>query len=274
VFASRTDIYAGGDGGALDNNRHLKPFVNSVPMDSQDYTFTVHNPLPPPSTTAQLVTRWTIRRGDSFTAAPIIEVAGTDALRVTIPWKSGKVGDRAIFARTLDTYWNEGNGISTSYRIQPVAVSLDQIHVSRNLDKGNDGEYRVFANIGNDWMFLNDIDTERTPFGPSRPGNILEEGLADTSDDKSFDLGRTFYENVPVTPSVTGVTPLLHIQASGWESDANDDAFGHLINPYSPCTQSFKDEVSDTVFALWSNLFRGCNNDPSVSLTTRGLEGT
>jgi len=71
-------------------------------------------------------------------------------------------------------------GAAPNYHIQVVDVTLNQIHVVRGLDGGlgNDGEYRAFVNVGNDWLFLNDIASQRTPFGVSRPDNILEGGLA------------------------------------------------------------------------------------------------
>src|SRR5207253_1995434 len=54
VLATRDDVFASGDGGALNNNRGLKPFVRQVRMSEKNYTFKITHPLPPTSPSAQL----------------------------------------------------------------------------------------------------------------------------------------------------------------------------------------------------------------------------
>ena len=50
VLTTRADIFASGDGGAMNNNRAGAPsFVRPVVMSAKDYTFTIQHPLPPPS---------------------------------------------------------------------------------------------------------------------------------------------------------------------------------------------------------------------------------
>src|SRR5262249_48614405 len=71
LLATRADIFAGGDGGALLNNRSGVPgFVKHIPMSDRDYSFTLYHSLPRPSANARL--RWNIQKqpGDTFPGDP------------------------------------------------------------------------------------------------------------------------------------------------------------------------------------------------------------
>src|SRR5262249_19341267 len=67
VVATQADVFASGDGGALNNNRPNVPsFVRRVPMREKDYTFKIMHNHPPPTRTAQLQWRVDLHDGDTF----------------------------------------------------------------------------------------------------------------------------------------------------------------------------------------------------------------
>jgi hypothetical protein len=83
-------------------------------------------------------------------------------------------------------------------------------------------------------------------------------------DDKHFRLDRGVTIMVPkaLRPGQEPRLAQLHVQASGWESDQVDEAFSTLMDPNSPCTVAFREQVKSVVFSPLSNLLGGCNNDP------------
>jgi len=67
VFATRIDMFASGDGGALNNNRTGVPgFVRKVKMGDKDYKFRVQHLLPPPSSNAVLKYIVKKQKGDTL----------------------------------------------------------------------------------------------------------------------------------------------------------------------------------------------------------------
>jgi hypothetical protein len=180
VLATRIDIFASGDGGALRNNRPGQPaFVQRVPMSSKAYSFRVFNPLPRPNPAARLGWFIVTRPGDTFPVEP--EVTATtiavppgsplpeqpDYLQVTLPWRSRGVPDTAVCARTMYCYWDEALGVPVDFRPRVFRVTLDDVFVHKSQDVG-DGEYRLFVEAAGDWVFVNEL-----------PGddNILDSGL-------------------------------------------------------------------------------------------------
>src|SRR5262245_17119770 len=115
-LATKVDIFASGDGGAMWNNRTNVPkFVEKVKMSDRDYTFLMEHPLPRPSAKAKLSFVEFKQAGDNFPGAAVVEVfaEGSAAkkaphVKITIPWQSKKAPDTALFARTLHLFWEEG----------------------------------------------------------------------------------------------------------------------------------------------------------------------
>ena len=163
-------------------------------------------------------------------------------------------------------------------------VHLDRLHVVRRLDdgSGNDGEYRVFVNVGNTWTMANELITGPTLVGPVGPANVLENGLGDTGDDQWFSIDHSIPVTVrrrdtsgsPSGPTTIAYPPDFYIQAGGWESDTTDESFGYLLDPYSPCTEAFKNGLANKVFDPWSNVFGGCNNNDPIGELVAGYSSS
>ena len=120
VLATKTDVFASGDGGALNNNRSGVPsYVRPVPMSEKDYTFKITHNVPPPTASAQLHWSYTQQAGDSFGRDPIISqdtetlpdgtVRRLPRVTVTLPWHSRGAADTAVFARTFYVWWSTGD---------------------------------------------------------------------------------------------------------------------------------------------------------------------
>ncbi|WP_155983917.1 hypothetical protein [Paenibacillus sp. 1-18] len=224
TFVTKIDIFASGDGGALTNNRINTPqFVKSVPMSERDYSFSVSHIIPRPSSNAQL--RWIVEKNNGDTFSGNIEIAdstapeGLPSVHVVLPWRSQSVPDTAICNQTLYLYWDQGFGVPDNYHLRTFRVTLNRIHVNDSNDFGNDGEYRVFVEVGGNWLFINDL-----------PGDddILNDGLGDTGGDENWGINRSFIIYVPPGSD-------FRVHAGGWEADGINDYFGKLLDPYHPC---------------------------------------
>lgn len=262
VLATRIDVFASGDGGALWNNRPDSPsFVQRIPMSDRDYVFTFSHSLPAPSATAQLQFAVERHNGDTFpgdvqieqlfTAVnPGGEVTAAAALepvvRITIPWNKLQATDDAVFARTIFLFWNEGIGVPQNFLPRVFRVTLDTVHVVKTQDEF-DGEFRLFMEVGGNWMFENEFHGDSS-------SNILDQNLGDTGDNEDFPINRSFFVIVPPGKS-------FRVHAGGWEADGVNDAFGEILDPNTPCTDALKNRLRDSVFSL-SVLTNGSKDDP------------
>jgi hypothetical protein len=251
-FATRIDIFASGDGGALFNNRYNAPkFVKRVNMSNKDYEFTAKIDLPRPSVNAHLRYKLTIRKGDDFSVPETIELnddSGT--VHVLLPWRSKSANDLEIYARTLDVFWDEGTGAASGEPVDIYKVKLNTIHF-RYLDElMSRAEIRLFASVGSDWIFVND-------FFPKK-GKILTRGLGKTFKHR-WTLNNEFIVCVPRGKS-------FRVNMSGWEVDGVDMLFGKLLDPASPCNRKTKNFVKKSSFNT-TMFWRGCLDDNYGEIT-------
>ena len=278
-FATRCDLFASADGGALINNRGLKPFVQKIKMSEKNYTVTFIHRLPKPNATAQLRFAFKNQKGDNFPVdvAVIINNNGTADIpqpnvEITLPWFSGHVSDDAVLARTMFIYWDDAitNGVSTTYRnsLRTFQVTLENVRILKNIDEGADaGEARMFANVGGKWIFLNEF---------CGVDDILSDGLGNAIDKitVSAKLGRfaphllTDEENSSMKEKFLFVFNLdfeiylpadknFRCHVNGWEDDYFGGHFGEIMNPYLTCEEA-KDLVernADWWTAYWQNKF-------------------
>lgn len=246
-FATRVDIFGSGDGGALHNNRHNAPsFVQRVNMSSKDYEFTVKINIPRPSPNAILRYITVKRKGDTFSHSAIVTLNETDGTaHILIPWKTNNANDLEIFARTLYFFWDEGRGISYQQPVDVYKVTLTNIRFRRLSEKLSKAEIRLFANVGNDWIFVNDF------FGTEKA--ILSKGLGKTRK-RNWDLRVEFIVAVPRGQS-------FRVYVSGWELDGVDWLSGNIIDPHSPCNGKTKRYLKEKLFSITHMIFRGCLDD-------------
>ena len=184
-FATRVDIYANGDGGALVNNwPNTKPFVRMVRMSSKDYQFSFRSNFSKPSPNAELKVEIEKHKGDSYPADEVILIYADGTISVSIPWMSKGIADTAIYARTVYAYWNEGSGVGAKDTIDEYEVDLKQLYLKRLSEKDGMAEIRLFVNAGNDWIFLNDY--------LSKGKRILTRGLGETMR-KHWELKKHLY---------------------------------------------------------------------------------
>lgn len=246
-YAVRTDIFASGDGGALLNNRFNAPrFVQKVNMSVKDYEFTVHNHLPRPSATAQLRCVVQKQKGDDFSAEEII-VLNSDSgkAHITVPWKSKNANDLEVYARTVYLFWDEGRGNSPSQRIDAYKVTINKLYLRKLSDYLSKAEIRLFLNVGNHWVFVNDF------FG--KKGLVLSKGLGKTRK-KHWDMNNEFLVHLPEGES-------FRVFMSGWEVDGVDLLSGKLLNPNSACDKKTKRFFKNNIFSISKMLMKGCMDD-------------
>lgn len=243
-YATRADLFASGDGGALRNNRSTFPFVERVPMKEKNYTVTLRQTLSRPAGAPALKVAWINRPAHSFPTSAAFpdghKVAifsdGTADIpephvKVTIPWFEANAPNTAIFARTIFLYWDDAptHGVESAYDIRTVSVTLKELEILTNLE-GNDsdpGEGRFFANVGGRWLFLNE-------FGAG--SDVLSEGLGRIHAPafgipRRFSFTQAFEIYVPPGKEVP-------FGVSGWEDDYIGGHFGELLNPYSSCNEA------------------------------------
>ncbi|MDB5281388.1 MAG: hypothetical protein JWO06_463 [Bacteroidota bacterium] len=245
-FATRIDIFASGDDGALMNNRYNAPrFVKRVNMSSKDYEFTATIDLPRPSPKSRLKYTVTKQKGDNFTVPETIELNDDSATaHILIPWKTKNANDLEIYARTIDVFWDEGSGVSTSLPIDIYKVKLTNIHF-RHIDEIlTKAEIRLFASVGNQWIFVND-------FFPKK-GKILTKGLGKTYKHR-WTLNNEFTVCVPRGKS-------FRVDMNGWEVDGVDMLTGKLLDPGSPCNRKTKALFKRSSFNF-TMFLRGCLDD-------------
>jgi len=250
VFATRIDIFANGDGGALNNNRRDVPsFVNKVKMSDKDYVFRVKHNLPRPSAKATLSFMVESHNGDDYSAdLKITSFADGDIdlnhpfVKIEIPWKDEP--DTSIFARTVYVYWNEENGIPENYKVTSYRVTLESLRFRKLKEFLSRSEFRIFLEVNGDWLFLNEfIDKE----------DILDKGLGKTRK-RNWDIMKEFIVYVPENDT-------FRIYAGGWEADGINERFGWLLDPNSPCNPKTKKMIHKKLSVLSPFALRGCQDD-------------
>ncbi|HLP20157.1 MAG TPA: hypothetical protein VK174_07650 [Chitinophagales bacterium] len=246
-FATRVDIFASGDGGALQNNRFNAPtYVQRVNMSSKDYEFTVKIDLPRPSPNAQLKYKLDRRKGDSFSQYELIEPNSDSATaRVLIPWKTKNANDLEIYARTLYFYWDEGRGVAAELPVDIYKIKLSSLKFKYINDKLSKAEVRLFVNVGSDWVFLNDFHGKK--------GHILTKGLGKTYK-HHWNLHNEFTVYVPRGKQ-------FRVYISGWEVDGIDLLAGDILDPASACDKKTKRFFKNRIFSIQNMLLKGCLDD-------------
>lgn len=253
-FATRTDIFANGDGNVIWNNKGLHPFAQPVKMSERVYTVIVKHDLPRPNSNARLKYAFQTQQGDTYPSPPRVEVFENGSpdvpephVRVSVAWASDRAPDTAIFGRTLFLYWDDvpSHGVPATFPMKKIAVTLEKILI-QDKREGNDadpGEYRLFADMGGRWLFLNEF---------TGASDIISEGLGEAWDptysanhpiqlggfsypypkpphaEYEFHFNQTFESYVPQGKE-------LRFAVEGWEGDYMDNQFGKIVNPYLPC---------------------------------------
>ena len=242
-YATRMDIYANGDGGAMNNERmDAKPFVRHVKMSSKDYQFSYRVNLSRPSATAKLKIQIEKHKGDNFPVDEITTIADS-IVTVSIPWQTQHVADDRVYGRTIYAYWDEGTGTADS--ICEYKINLTHLYFKKLSELIDRAEIRVFANVGNDWIFLNDFH--------GKGGKILTRGLGKTFK-KHWDLSNEFTLYVPRQKK-------FRVFMSGWEADGVDFLMGKLLDPNSGCDKKTKRFLKNSFFSFKDMLLRGCEDD-------------
>jgi len=140
-------------------------------------------------------------------------------VEVRIPWK-GK-SDNLVFARTIYTYWDEGNGTPDEYQINTYKVTLNSLKFRKMKEVFGKSEFRVFLAVNGEYIFFNEfIDVP----------NVLSEGLGSTKK-RFWDINQEFIVHLPEGKN-------FRVHAGGWEADAIDDLMGTLMDPYSACNSA------------------------------------
>ena len=244
-IATRVDVFASADGSAMWNNKGLQTFAQTVDMKRKDYTFYIKHPFtkPPSSRFANvsLQCKFLKQKADDFPVDPIIKI-DNGIVSVTVPWKSADVSNDAIFARTFLVYW-ETSAQNTNASLTKVLdsekphlyqIDILTVDLVKQLDddpgssdepnpgKHGYGDFRIFCNVGSDWIFLNEFD-------PSvNKENILQSGLGRAMNVKSFQINKSF--NVYVKDNGNNA---VRIALNGWEADGLNYLMGHIYNEYS-----------------------------------------
>jgi hypothetical protein len=254
LLATRVDIFASGDGGALANNRTDVPaFVARVPMSDRDYQWDVAPIMPAPATGVRLRAAWATQPGDSRQLVPQLTPRpdGLPGFRVTLPWKSGKVPDTAIFAQTLYLYWEGGDGARADYKPSAFRIILDHLDILKSQDVGP-GQFRIFMEAGGNWLSANELVL--VP-------DILRDGLGRAEAGDHFGLNRSVVVVVPAHDT-------FRLHADGWEADGVNSVFGHLLDPLSPHDETTTTWLMNNLFS-WNVFLKGGRDDPAGEINVR-----
>jgi hypothetical protein len=274
---TQADVFASGDGSAFWNNRPSQPsYVERLPLGERDYSFKIHHPIPRPSAGASLRYRIEARPGQTFRPALAVasypDGAAGDPVPhvvVTIPWHTGRAPDDAVVASTIYLYWDDvaSHGAASTYRVRRYRVTLDSLIVKKPQDGGGAGEWRVFAEVGGRWRFLNDQFGEQLhvshPAWQAGVQDILSAGLGLAHEDQVFVLNQPFVVLLPEGAE-------FRIHAGGWDADGMDNLFGVLRDPYD--RKGLDDWLNSHLFTsqVYSD---GSLDDPIgyVNVVQRGL---
>ncbi|MBK7410068.1 MAG: hypothetical protein IPJ40_19655 [Saprospirales bacterium] len=236
-YSTRCDVYANGEGSAIWNNKNYLNFSQSVDMSEKNYSVVFRHTVPKPTPNSKL--KYFVKPmsglSDTYLGEPIIEVLengtpsypDTPCIKLTLPWKSNDVSNLAYFSRSVFIYWDEptSNGVPQDYIVGEYIINLKNIKIISNLDGiSKKGEIRLLSNVGSDWIFLNELVTDR---------NILSSGIGSAKKGDIFLINKTF--TIPIR-----VGDEFRIVIGGWEADELDNLFGHIINPYGSCDEVMK----------------------------------
>lgn len=246
VFATRCDIFASGDGGALWNNLPDQPdFVRRVQMSGRSYTFLIRPTLPRPHPDARLRWRMDARPGDNYAEAVEIQpealADGSLALRLRVDWRGPET---AILARSIYAWWEMPDGSLVEPAVHTYEIRFDAIEVLRRKEGPTRCEWRIFIEAGGEWLFANEF----------LPGaDIFESGWAHGYR-KKWALGQSVRVHVP--PGVA-----FRVFAGGWEADGMDKIFGELLNPDAPCTDATQKALRKHLWPATPFGLKGCLDD-------------
>jgi hypothetical protein len=248
MLATRVDVFASGDGGALWNNRPGQPaFVQRVRMGEADYAWDVHAVVPRPSPNAPLRAVWQIRPGDTFDADPRLERL-PNGYHVVLPWHSARVPDTAVFARTLYLYWDEGEGAPAGWGAKGYDVAFEHLDLHNSQDPGP-GQFRVFLEAGGRWWWANE----------------LQPGLMHAKAGSRFPLG--VHAHVVLPPGQR-----FRVHVDGWEGDGVDGTMGHLFDPNCPRTDASATWLITHLFSP-DVFLAGSRDDPAGEVNRQLREG-
>lgn len=241
LFATEIDVFASGDGGALNHNRPgMQPFVHRVHMSDRDYAFQVYPVVPRPSPRASLRWRVQVRPGDSF-AGPFQVVAAGTHLSLEIPWKGQ--ADTAVLARTVYCWWEE-EGSLPQPEFHCYEVKFESLHFNQRKDISSRPEKVIWLEAGGQYLCLNDL---------VQGDDILRDGEARTFR-RDWKIGRSL--RVYARPGDS-----FRVHVGGWESDGLSRAFGHLLDPQLPCTRATKKAFHRHLWPATPFSFHGCLDD-------------
>jgi len=244
VMCTRVDLFASGDGGALKNNRRIVSYAEPTPMSDRDYKIRIVHPLAKARAESILHYETEIREGDSYAGPVWIDQLNDSTLLLRIPWKSTGQPDDAILSRTIWIYWDEPI-LPTPDQIETYSVSLKQLRFHHRAEVNGAAELRVFANIGSDWIFVNE-------WCGNKQGKILSGGLGKTFR-KKWELPISIDVSVPKNQA-------FRVALCGWEADGVDALTGKLFRPESTCSAEVKSFFKKNIFNLYG-VSRGCTDD-------------
>jgi len=240
-WATRIDLFASGDGGALLNNREGMPdFVQPVRMSAKDYIVKVKTILPKSTTDAVLKVESLIRPGDDFPGSPQVQIDDSFAT-ISIPWRS--LPDSHHLARTYYLYWDPATVINED-KVRTCEVRLEELRFLQSKEFLTREEYRIFFNVGSDWLFLNDL---------TKGNDQLRGGIGRTWK-KRFVLNTRF--RVHVLPHDS-----FRVHVGGFEADGISRGFGHLLDPASPCDEQTLQALHKILWGGTIVGFRECWDD-------------
>jgi hypothetical protein len=244
-YATRVDVFASGDGGALRNNRFgSESFVQKVKMSSKDYEIPVKEFLPKPSSNAVLKYKISTRKGNTFTVGENVAIINDTAF-ISIPWRANDGNDVDVYAKTFYFYWDELDGVAFDYEIEEYRVVLTNLNIKKKGDVEGVSENRIFSNVGNNWLFLNDFHGKKN--------KVLTKGLGNTAK-KNFELRNEFTVYLPKDKH-------FRVYMAGWEADGVDYFMGDIFNPYSSCNRKNKAYLKAKLFSINHMLLSGCMDD-------------
>ena len=164
---------------------------------------------------------------------------------ILIPWKTKNANDLEIYARTIYLYWDEGKGVDNELPVDIYKVKLTNLKLRHISDRASRAEFRLFANVGSEWIFVNDFHGKK--------GKILTRGLGKTRKHK-WTLNNEFTVCVPRGKS-------FRVYMAGWEVDGVDLLAGKILDPNSPCDKKNKRFIKDKIFSIKNMLLKGCLDD-------------
>jgi hypothetical protein len=221
-------------------------------MSSIDYAFAIDHSLPRPAGSTGLAWAIASQKGDTFPLDPLI-IPFPDGtpdrpvphVLVEIPWRSEGVPDNAVFARTVNVYWDgAASGVPADFEMRVLNVTLDNVKIRRvqpmdstarflHYGRVTTGAFRVFAEVGGQWIFVNDLfgstewidaDTGNTMTG----ADVLTGGLGQSFPGEVWPIGQTFTIAVPRDGS-------FRVHAGGWQANGIDTRMGHLKDQLLGC---------------------------------------